>query len=99
MKTTSLQRHLLTAAIVILLLSLLLLALFFRNWHIKTRQRQEAERIAHQHETEQLAERLRQKDTMITMLRGHIMDKSEILDMLEPTAGSAPSSMPAIGTK
>lgn len=87
MKTTSLQRHLLTAAIVILLLSLLLLALFFRNWHIKTRQRQEAERIAHQHETEQLAERLRQKDTMITMLRGHIMDKSEILDMLEPTAG------------
>ena len=24
---------------------------------------------------------------MIAMLRGHIMDKSEILDMLEPTAG------------
>lgn len=24
---------------------------------------------------------------MISMLRGHIMDKSEILDMLEPTAG------------
>ena len=87
MKTASLQQRLMTAVIVILLLSLLLLALLFRNWRNKTRQRHEAERTAHQREAEQLTERLRQKDVMITMLRDHIMDKSEILDMLEPTAG------------
>ena len=87
MKTASLQRRLMTAAIVILLLTLLLLVFMFRNWRIKTRQRYEAERADHQRETALMAERLRQKDTMITMLRGHIMDKSEILDMLEPTAG------------
>ena len=50
------------------------------------RLRQE-ERAAHEREAAHLAERLRQKDAMIAMLRGHIMDKSEILDMLEPTAG------------
>lgn len=87
MKTASLQRRLMTAAIVILLLSLLLLGLLFRSWRVKAKQRHEAERIAHQREAEQLAERLRQKDAMIAMLRGHIMDKSEILDMLEPKAG------------
>ena len=43
--------------------------------------------MAHEHETEQLAERLKQKDTMISMLRGHIMDKSGIIDMLKPIAG------------
>lgn len=87
MKAASLQRRLMTAVIVILLLCLLLLTLLFRSWRIKGRQRHEAERAAHQRETEQLAERLKQKDAMIAMLRGHIMDKSEILDMLEPTAG------------
>ena len=87
MKTASLQRSLMTAVIVILLLTLLLLGLLFRSWRIKTKHRHEAERIAHQREAEQLAERLRQKDAMITMLRGHLMDKSEILDMLEPKAG------------
>ena len=87
MKTASLQRRLMMAVIVILLLSLLLLALLFRNWRIKLRQRHEAERIAQQQEAEQLAERLRQKDSVITKLRGHILDRSEILDMLEPTAG------------
>ncbi len=87
MKTATLQRHLMTAAIVILLLTLLILGLLFRSWRVKTKQRHEAERIVHQREAEQLAERLRQKDTMIAMLRGHIMDKSEILDMLEPKAG------------
>lgn len=87
MKTASLQRRLMTAAIVILLLTLLLLGLLFRSWRVKARQRHEAQHIAHQREAEQLAERLRQKDTMIAMLRGHIMDKSEILDMLEPKAG------------
>ena len=87
MKTASLQRRLMSAAIVILLLTLLLLGLLFRSWRVKAKQRHEAERIAHQREAEQLAERLRQKDAMIAMLRGHIMDKSEILDMLEPKAG------------
>lgn len=87
MKAAYLQRRLMTAVIVILLLGLLLLVLLFRSWRIKTKHRHEAERIAHQREAEQLAERLRQKDTMITMLRGHLMDKSEILDMLEPKAG------------
>ena len=87
MKAASLQRRLMTAVIVILLLSLLLLGHLFHSWRIKTKQRHEAERIAHQREAEQLAERLRQKDTMIKMLRGHLMDKSEILDMLEPKAG------------
>lgn len=87
MKAASLQRRLMTAAIVILLLCLLLLVLLFHSWRIKGRQRRETERAAHQREAEQLAERLRQKDAMIAMLRGHIMDKSEILDMLEPTAG------------
>ena len=87
MKTASLQRRLMSAAIVILLLTLLLLGLLFRSWRVKARQRHEAQHIAHQREAEQLAERLRQKDTMIAMLRGHIMDKSEILDMLEPKAG------------
>ena len=87
MKTASLQRRLMSAAIVILLLTLLLLGLLFRSWRVKARQHHEAERIAHQREAEQLAERLRQKDAMIAMLRGHIMDKSEILDMLEPKAG------------
>ena len=87
MKAASLQRRLMTAVIVILLLCLLLLVLLFHSWRIKGRQRHEAERAAHQREAEQLAERLKQKDAMIAMLREHIMDKSEILDMLEPTAG------------
>lgn len=87
MKTAFLQRRLMTAVIVILLLSLFLLVLLFRNWRNKTRQRHDAELTAHQLESEQLNERLRQKDVMITMLHDHIMDKSEILDMLEPTAG------------
>ena len=87
MKTTALQRRLMTATIAILLLGLLLLALLTYQWRSKIQQRHEAERMAHEHETEQLAERLKQKDTMISMLRGHIMDKSGIIDMLKPIAG------------
>lgn len=86
-KSASLQGHLMMAVIVILLLGLLLLALLFWNWRTKTRQQHLAEQIAQQRKADQLAERLRQKDTMIAMLRGHIMDKSEILDMLETKAG------------
>ena len=71
----------------LLVLTMLVLLLVFRNWLGNVRRRHEEEQVAHQREAEQLAERLRQKDAMIAMLRGHIMDKSEILDMLEPTAG------------
>lgn len=85
-KSALTQRYLMLAIIVILLLSLLFLAFLFRNWHLKTRQQHEAEQNAHQREAHELAERLRQKDTVIAMLRGHIMDKSEILDMLETKA-------------
>ena len=87
MKTTSLQRRLMTATIAILILGLLLLALLSYQWRNKMQLRHEAERMAHEREAEQMAERLRQKDTAISMLRGHIMDKSEILEMLEPTSG------------
>ena len=86
-KSAMLQRRLMTAIIVVLVLTVLVLLLVFRNWHSNVRHRHEAERTAHQRESEQMAERLKQKDTVISMLRGHIMDKSEILDMLEPTAG------------
>lgn len=86
-KSAILQRRLMTTVIIILVLAVLVLILLFWNWRNRVRQRHEQERETHQREAEQLAERLRQKDSMIAMLRGHIMDKSEILDMLEPTAG------------
>ena len=86
-KSAMLQRRLMTAVIVVLVLAVLVLLLVFRWLAGNVRRRHEAERTAHQREAEQLAERLRQKDAVIAMLRGHIMDKSEILDMLEPTAG------------
>ena len=86
-KSVMLQRRLMTAAIGVLVLTVLVLLLVFHNWLGNVRRRHEAERAAHQREAEQMAQRLRQKDSMIAMLRGHIMDKSEILDMLEPTAG------------
>lgn len=87
MKAAALGRSLLTAVIIILVLTLLLLMIIFRNWRMRVKQRHATEREAHQRVAEQLAERLRQKDALIAMLRGHIMDKNEILDMLEPTAG------------
>ena len=82
-----LQRRLMTAVIVMLVLAVLVLILLFWNWRNRVGQRHEQERESHRREAEQLAERLRQKDAVIAMLRGHIMDKSKILDMLEPTAG------------
>ena len=86
-KSAVLQRRLMAAVIIVLALAVLVLLLVFRNWLGNVRRHHEAEQAAHQRKAEQLAERLRQKDSMIAMLRGHIMDKSEILDMLEPTAG------------
>ena len=86
-KSAVLQRRLMTTAIIILVLAVVVLLLVFRNWRVGVRRRHDAEQAAHRREAEQLAERLRQKDSMIAMLRGHILDKSEILDMLEPTKG------------
>ena len=86
-KSMLLQRRLMTTVIIVIVLAVIVFLLILRNWLGGVRRKHETERIAYQHEAEQLAERLRQKDTVISMLRGHIMDKSEILDMLEPTAG------------
>lgn len=86
-KTAMLQRRLMATVITILVLTMLVLLLAFWNWRNHVHRRHETEQAAHQREANQLTERLRQKDAMIAMLRGHIMDKSEILDMLEPTAG------------
>ena len=76
-----------TTAIIILVLTVLILLLVFRGWRNGLRRKHEAEQLAHQRKAEQLAERLKQKDTMIEMLRGHILDQSEILEMLKPTEG------------
>ena len=73
--------------IIVIVLAVIILLLVFGNWLGGVRRKHETEKAAHLHEAELLAERLRQKDRVIAMLRGHIMDKSEILDMLEPTAG------------
>jgi len=94
LQTTALQRRLLVAVIVILVLVVLLSVLFLQQMRRKHREerRREAERRA---EEKRLAEEerrrtesmLRQKDTMIATLRGHLIDKSEIMEMLEPKAG------------
>ena len=86
-KASVLQRRLMTTAIIILVLTVLILLLVFRGWRNGLRRKHEAEQLAHQRKAEHLAERLKQKDTMIEMLRGHILDKSEILEMLKPTEG------------
>ncbi len=86
-KSAMLQRRLMTTVIIILVLAVAVLLLVFRNWRVGVLRRHDAEQAAHRREAEQLADRLRQKDAMIAMLRGHILDKSEILDMLEPTEG------------
>ena len=86
-QTTAWRSRMFTYIILTLVLAALAvgIALWLR-FRDQRRLRQE-ERAAHEREAAHLAERLRQKDAMIAMLRGHIMDKSEILDMLEPTAG------------
>ena len=86
-KSMMLQRRLMTTVIIVIVLAVIILLLVFGNWLGGVRRKHETEKTAHLHEAELLAERLRQKDRVIAMLRGHIMDKSEILDMLEPTAG------------
>lgn len=94
LKASALQSRLMAAVIAALGLSLLVLLLLLWNWRNRLRRKHEAERAERAFESaraaeqaERLAEQLRQKDTMIAMLRGHIMDKSEILQMLEQGAG------------
>ena len=86
-KAAMLQWRLMTTVITVLVLAVLVLLLVFWGWRNAVRRRHEAEQASHWREAEQLAERLRQKDTLIEMLRGHILDKSEILEMLAPTEG------------
>ncbi|MBR0432942.1 MAG: hypothetical protein IJK15_04485 [Bacteroidaceae bacterium] len=94
LKASALQSRLMAAVIAALGLSLLVLLLLLWNWRNRLRRKHEAERAERAFESaraveqaERLAEQLRQKDTMIAMLRGHIMDKSEILERLEQGAG------------
>ncbi len=87
MKAAQLQSRLLTALILILVLAVAVLTLGFWLWRNRWQQRREAEETRHRLEAEQLATQLRQKDTMIATLRGHIIDKSEILERLQPTEG------------
>ena len=93
-KASALQSRLMVAVIAALGLALLVLLLLLWNWHSRLRRKHEAEQAQRAFEAartaeqiERLAEQLRQKDTMIALLRGHIMDKSEILERLEQGAG------------
>lgn len=93
-KASALQSRLMVAVIAALGLALLVLLLLLWNWHSRQRRKHEAEQAQRAFEaartaeqTERLAEQLRQKDTMIALLRGHIIDKSEILERLEQGAG------------
>ena len=87
MKAAQLERRLLSAALLILILFVAVLALAFWLWRNRWAQRRTAEQTQHRLEAERMAAQLRQKDTMIAALRGHIIDKSEILEMLSPTEG------------
>ncbi|MCR5140407.1 MAG: hypothetical protein K6B45_09630 [Bacteroidaceae bacterium] len=87
LKASMLQRRLLMAVITILVLALVLLVILFRNSRQQMRRRHEDEQAERRREAERLAEQLRQKDALIAVLRGHIIDKSEILEMLAPKEG------------
>ena len=86
-KAAMLQSRLLWAVIGCLVLAVLVLLLVFWNWRGRAQRRHQAERMAQEQKMVQLSAQLQQKETLIASLRGHIIDKSEILEMLEPTAG------------
>ena len=93
-QTSQLQTHLLIAALSIALLGILLLLALFWNWRKSITRKHEAEQAEQQQKAERateeakhLAKLLQQKETLIATLRGHIIDKSEILEMLESKAG------------
>lgn len=94
LKTAILQKRLLVAVIIILVLLVLLSVLLLRQMQQKHRAEREREAERRTEETRRVEEErlrtesmLRQKDTMIATLRGHLIDKSEIMEMLEPKAG------------
>lgn len=96
LKASVLLSRLMKAVIAVLLLVVALLLLMFWNWHSSLCRRHEAERAERQREAklaaqeaERFSEQLRQKDTMIALLRGHIMDKSELLERLQQNAGNS----------
>lgn len=86
-KAALLQERLLWAVIGCLGMAVLVLLLFVRIWHEKVKRRHKEEQLAQEQAVKQLSAQLQQKETLIAALRGHIIDKSEILEMLEPTAG------------
>ena len=86
-QASMLQTRLLWAVIGCLILAVLVLLLSVWNWHEKVKRKHKEEQLKQKQEVEQLSAQLQQKETLIASLRGHIIDKSEILEMLEPTAG------------
>ena len=93
-QSAQLQARLMPAVLIILLLVIVLLLLLVIYWRKNIERKHRAAQVAQQQEAERaaekakhLAELLQQKDALIATLRGHIIDKSEILEMLEPTVG------------
>ena len=86
-KAAMLQSRLLWAVIGCLILAVLVLLLIFWNWRGRTQRKHQAEHMEQEQKMKLLSAQLKQKETLIASLRGHIIDKSEILEMLEPTTG------------
>ena len=86
-KAAMLQSRLLWAVIGCLILAVLVLLLMFWNWRGRTQRKHQAEHMEQEQKMKLLSAQLKQKETLIASLRGHIIDKSEILEMLEPTTG------------
>ena len=59
------------------------LLLFVWNWHEKVKRKHKEELLKQEQEVERLSTQLQQKETLIAILRGNIIDKSEILEMLD----------------
>lgn len=86
-KNAMLQSRLLIAVIIALILAFMLVVLLFLNWRNKIRRQQQAERLASEQEKKHLSSLIQQKEMLVASLRGHIIDKNEIIEMLKPTAG------------
>lgn len=86
-QASMLQTRLLWAVIGCLILAVLVLLLFVWNWHEKVERKHKEELLKQEQEVERLSTQLQQKETLIAILRGNIIDKSEILEMLESKAG------------
>ena len=82
-QASMLQTRLLWAVIGCLILAVLVLLLFVWNWHEKVERKHKEELLKQEQEVERLSTQLQQKETLIAILRGNIIDKSEILEMLD----------------